>query len=127
MTNRRVVVTGMQGITPIGSGWQELSNALSAGESGVCYMADWEGIDGLSTRLAAPIPGFCIPGHWSRKKTRSMGRVSALAVCATEQALAAAGLEEVVKQKTRAHRRGIWFVYRLYGRDQRLERYDRPR
>jgi len=46
----------------------------------------------LATRLGAPIDGFEPPAHWSRKQLRSMGRVSQLAVRASELALADAGL-----------------------------------
>jgi 3-oxoacyl-[acyl-carrier-protein] synthase II len=57
-------------------------------------MADWDSIEDLNTRLAAPIPNFIRPSHYSRKKTRSMGRVSLMATRATELALEQAGLLE---------------------------------
>ena len=46
----------------------------------------------LHTRLAAPVSNFEPPAHYPRKMTRSMGRVSLLALRATELALAQAGL-----------------------------------
>ncbi len=94
MTSRRVVVTGMHAITPVGHDWATFSSALKSNKSAVRYMKDWESIDGLSTRLAAQITDFTTPAHWNRKKTRSMGRVAALAASATEQALADANLLE---------------------------------
>ena len=90
--NRRVVVTGMSGIAPIGSGWKEVRESLQAGRSGVVRMDAWDGIAGLQTRVAAPVPSFEAPDDWPRRKTRSMGRDSLLATRATELALADAGL-----------------------------------
>jgi len=55
-------------------------------------MAEWEEFDGLNTTLAAPVNGFCLPPHYSRKVRRSMSRVSEMAVRATEMALEDAGL-----------------------------------
>ncbi|TMA36098.1 MAG: beta-ketoacyl-ACP synthase [Deltaproteobacteria bacterium] len=90
--NRRVVVTGMSGIAPIGSGWKEVRENLLAGRSGVVRMDAWDGIAGLRARVAAPVPGFAAPPDWPRHKTRSMGRDSLLATRASELALVDAGL-----------------------------------
>jgi 3-oxoacyl-[acyl-carrier-protein] synthase II len=89
---RRVVVTGIAGITSIGNDWDAVIAAMSAGKSGVRSMPDWFEYDGLNTKLAAPLPDFVLPAQYHRKQTRSMGRVAQLAVVATERALAAAGL-----------------------------------
>jgi 3-oxoacyl-[acyl-carrier-protein] synthase II len=88
----RVVVTGMGALSPLGHDWAEVRGKLRAGVSGVSSVAEWSMFDGLETRLAAPVVGFETPAHWPRKNTRSMGRVSRLAVRATELALAEAGL-----------------------------------
>jgi len=90
--SRRVVVTGMSGITPIGSGWKEVRESLLAGRSGVVRMKGWDEIAGLRARVAAPVPAFAAPDDWPRHKTRSMGRDSLLATRASELALADAGL-----------------------------------
>ena len=90
--SRRVVITGMSGIAPIGSGWKEVRESLQSGRSGVVRMDAWDGIAGLQTRVAAPVPSFEAPDDWPRRKTRSMGRDSLLATRATELALADAGL-----------------------------------
>jgi 3-oxoacyl-[acyl-carrier-protein] synthase II len=50
--NRRVVVTGMAGISPIGNGWKEVRESLQAGRSGVVRMDAWDGVAGLRTRVA---------------------------------------------------------------------------
>jgi 3-oxoacyl-[acyl-carrier-protein] synthase II len=92
MANRRVVVTGMAGVSPIGSDWKTVSEALLAGRSAVAYQPDLEDYEGMRTRLVAPVTDFETPAHYTRKRTRSMGRVALMAARATELALSDAGL-----------------------------------
>ena len=89
---KRVVVTGMAGVTALGNSWQAIKPRLQACRNAVVQMAEWEEYQGLNTRLGAPITDFALPAHYNRKQTRSMGRVSQLATVATELALARAGL-----------------------------------
>lgn len=88
---RRVVVTGMAGISPIGCDWQQVSARLKAQSTGIQYMREWDKYIGLNTRLGAPA-NFTRPAHYSRKQTRSMGRIALMATYATELALIDAGL-----------------------------------
>ncbi len=90
--NRRVVVTGMAGLSPIGKDWKEVRDALFEGRSGVRRIDEWDEIEGLQTRIGAPVRDFATPTDYPRKKTRSMGRVSLLSTRATELALEDAGL-----------------------------------
>lgn len=92
MDVKRVVVTGMAGISPIGSDWETVSENLKQMNSGVEYMEDWEKYEGLNTKLGGPVKDFSKPKHYSRKQTRSMGRVALMATRATELALIDAGL-----------------------------------
>jgi 3-oxoacyl-[acyl-carrier-protein] synthase II len=89
---RRVVVTGMSGITPHGTNWDQIKPRLMEGKNAVRYMEAWEEYPDLRTRLAAPIPDFKPPEHYTRKQLRGMGRVSVLATRASELALENAGL-----------------------------------
>jgi 3-oxoacyl-[acyl-carrier-protein] synthase II len=89
---RRVVVTGFGGITALGDDWPAIRARLQAGETAIRYMPEWERYDGLNTRLAGPIRGFDVEERYPRKKLRTMGRVSRLAVYATERALLDAAL-----------------------------------
>jgi len=89
---RRVVVTGMAGVSPIGQDWPTALAALENHRSGVRRIAEWEGIDGMRSYLGAPVADFVQPAHYSRKALRTMGRVALLSVRATELALADAGL-----------------------------------
>jgi 3-oxoacyl-[acyl-carrier-protein] synthase II len=88
---KRVVVTGMAGISPIGNDWQQVSARLKAQSTGIKHMQEWGKYIGLNTRLGAPVD-FIRPAHYSRKQTRSMGRIALLATYATELALIDAGL-----------------------------------
>jgi len=89
---RRVVVTGMGAITALGSDWPDIEAGLRGCRNAVRTMPEWDVYKDLNTRLAAPVTGFEPPAHWSRKQLRSMGRVSQLAVRASELALEDAGL-----------------------------------
>ncbi|MGQ2964391.1 beta-ketoacyl-ACP synthase [Methylophilus sp.] len=89
---KRVVITGMGGVTALGSQWEQIEQRLRAGQNAVRQMPEWDYIGALNTRIAAPIDDFSVPSHFSRKMTRSMGRVALLSVTATETALAQAGL-----------------------------------
>ncbi|CAH0533982.1 3-oxoacyl-[acyl-carrier-protein] synthase 2 [Vibrio stylophorae] len=89
---KRVVVTGMAGITSLGNTWAEVQPRLAALQSGVRYMPEWEQYEGLNTKLAAPIDNFTPPKHYTRKQMRAMGRVSLLATVASELALEQSGL-----------------------------------
>jgi 3-oxoacyl-[acyl-carrier-protein] synthase II len=91
---RRVVVTGMGGITSLGQTWAAIEANLRAGASGVQRMAEWERYADLLTRLGAPVVGFTLPPHYTRKSIRTMGRVAQMAVRATEVALEDAGLKD---------------------------------
>ena len=92
MSRCRVVVTGMAGISPIGNNWTDVERSLRARRNAVRHMDEWDDIVGLNTRLGAPAAPFELPTHYSRKRTRSMGRIALIACLASEWALADAGL-----------------------------------
>ena len=88
---KRVLVTGMAGLSPIGNNWQDVATRLKNQSTGIKMMPDWAKYNGLNTRLGAPVD-FIRPEHYSRKQTRSMGRIALMATYATELALIDAGL-----------------------------------
>jgi 3-oxoacyl-[acyl-carrier-protein] synthase II len=90
--NHRVVVTGMAGISPIGNDWATVRDRLGSCRNAIVHMKEWDDYDGLNTRLGAPAAPFELSERYSRKTTRSMGRVALLATRATELALQGAGL-----------------------------------
>ncbi len=91
---RRVVVTGMAGVTAMGNDWPEIEARIRAGETGTRYIEDWVRLTDLTCKVGAPAAGFKHEGFYPRQKGRSMGRVSVMAVDSAERALRQAGLLE---------------------------------
>ena len=89
---KRVVVTGVGGISPLGRDWPTIQARLASYRNAVRYMPEWDRYPDLNTRLGAPVTDFETPAHWTRKQLRSLGRVSRLCVAAAEDALSGAGL-----------------------------------
>lgn len=90
--SRRVVITGIGGISSLGQDWPTIARNLKAQKNCVVRFDEWDRYAGLNTRLAAPVTDFDKPAHYSRKKVRSMGRVSLMATRASELALIDANL-----------------------------------
>lgn len=89
---KRVVVTGMAGISPVGNDWASMLAKLKLQTNAVQRIAEWDGYSDLNTRIGAPAAAFELPTHYTRKVTRGMGRVALMAVRASELALEDAGL-----------------------------------
>jgi 3-oxoacyl-[acyl-carrier-protein] synthase II len=92
MGMKRVVVTGMAGISPLGNDWDTIRARLGEGRNAVVRMTAWDDYEGLNTRLGAPAAPFELGERYHRKAIRSMGRVALMATRASELALADAGL-----------------------------------
>ncbi|MEA2660378.1 MAG: 3-oxoacyl-[acyl-carrier-protein] synthase, partial [Candidatus Binatota bacterium] len=90
--NRRVVVTGMAGISPIGNDWPAVRARLESYRNAITRMEEWAAYDGLNTQLGAPAAKFSLSERYTTKATRSMGRVALMATRASELALVDAGL-----------------------------------
>jgi 3-oxoacyl-[acyl-carrier-protein] synthase II len=100
---RRVVVTGMGGLTSLGGTWPEIRSRMEAGETGTRHMHEWERLTDLNTKIGGAIDWFDHASAYHRKTTRSMGRVAILALRAAGNALEEAGLTgEAVLQSGRA-------------------------
>lgn len=89
---KRVVITGIAGISPIGNDWPSVSARLREGRNAIARIPDWAPFEGLNTNLGAPAADFELPAHYNRKTTRAMGRVALLATRSAELALEDAGL-----------------------------------
>lgn len=104
---KRVVVTGMAGITSLGEDFDSIYAAMLAGKNGIVRMQAWDKFADLHTRLAGPVQDFKVPAHFNRKTTRSMGRVALMATVAAERALQQSGLWE--HEVIRSGRTGVAF------------------
>lgn len=90
--SRRVAVTGMAGISPIGNDWSTIRTRLGEYRNAITRMQEWADYEGLNTQLGAPAAPFELSDKYNRKATRSMGRIALMATRASELALIDAGL-----------------------------------
>ncbi len=90
--SRRVAVTGMAGISPIGNDWTSIRTHLGEYRNAVTRMQEWADYEGLNTQLGAPAAPFELSDKYNRRATRSMGRIALMATRASELALLDAGL-----------------------------------
>ncbi|MDR3160164.1 MAG: beta-ketoacyl-ACP synthase II [Spirochaetaceae bacterium] len=90
---RRVVITGMGLVSPLGNSVAEFGESLRAGKSGIAPITAFD-TTGFDVTIAGEVKDFD-PGRWmDKKEARKMCRFSQLAVAATAQALEQAGLVE---------------------------------
>lgn len=97
---RRVVVTGMGVVSPLGNTVDSAFARLKTFENCVQMLSELGEYKGLNTRLGCKT-SFEKPSHWNRKTTRTMGDVAMYALAATEQAIAQAGLDDAILQNGR--------------------------
>ena len=100
MMARRVVVTGMGAVSPLGGDIEASFTRLKVFENCVQALPELAEYKGLSTHLGCRTV-FTRPTSWTRKTTRTMGDVAMYALAATEQAVAQAGLEDADLQSGR--------------------------
>lgn len=91
---RRVVITGYGLVSALGNDVPSAVSRLRVLENTVKISEELKTYVGLQSHLCALADGFVKPAHFTRKVIRTMGRVSILALAATEQALAQAGLTD---------------------------------
>jgi 3-oxoacyl-[acyl-carrier-protein] synthase II len=88
---RRVAVTGLGAITPVGNDARSTWNAALAGESGIDWIRAFDA-DGLPVRIAAEVKDFDPTGLAGPKDLRRLDRNVVLALGAAKEAMADAGL-----------------------------------
>ena len=97
---KRVVITGMGSISPLGIGVDALMNGLANGHNAVQRMDDWTVYQGLRSLVGAPAP-LENEKEIPRKQRRSMGRMSLFAAQAAKQAELDSGLDSETVQGDR--------------------------
>lgn len=90
---RRVVVTGLGALTPIGNNISEYWNALTNGVSGADFIKQFDA-EKFKTKFACELKGFNVEDHMERKEARKLDRFSQIAMVASSEAIINAGLEE---------------------------------
>lgn len=89
---RRVVITGIGVITPVGTGKEKFWNAVKLGKSGVGPVTRFNA-DSFPTRIAGEVKDFDPAGYLDRKEARRMDRFTQFAVVASKMAVADAELD----------------------------------
>ncbi len=97
---RRVVVTGVGLVSPLGVGTEETWRAILEGRSGVGPITSFDA-SGFPTRIAAEVKGFQPENFIERKELRKMGRFIQFAIAATEFAVKASGLKVTAENSER--------------------------
>ncbi len=89
---RRVVITGIGIVCPIGNSAAEVEASLRAGRSGISFQQDYAD-HGFRSQVAG-VPDIDLAEHIDKRQLRFMGDTAAYAYLAMEQAIADSGLEE---------------------------------
>ena len=89
---RRVAVTGLGFVTPIGKDLETVWSSMVEGVSGVGPITHFDAA-GYSARIAAEVKGFEPERYMDRKTARHLGRYCQFALAAAKQALEHAGLD----------------------------------
>lgn len=100
MEKKRVVVTGLGAITPIGLGVEATWQSLLAGRSGVRRITRYDPAD-LPTQIAAEVTDFDPVKYMDFKDAKRAARFTQFAIAATNEALHAAGLDLAKEDRTR--------------------------
>jgi len=97
---RRVVVTGLGAVCPVGNSMPEAWDALVQGRSGIGPITLFDPTP-FAVRIAGEVKGFSIAGRVDAKQARHMDRHVQLAVVAAQEAVADAGLAVTAENRDR--------------------------
>lgn len=105
---RRVVVTGMGVVSPLGLNMAETWSALKAGKSGIGNITNFAITDDYACQVAAEVKNFDASHVISQKDLKRMDRFIQLGLVATHEAMQQAGLAvDGVITEENAHRFGV--------------------
>ncbi len=90
--DRRVVVTGMGAITPIGNSVAEFFAGVKGGSCGIDFISAFD-TENFTVKLAAQVKNFDARNYMDAKEAKRMDRFSQFAVAASKEAIEDAGLE----------------------------------
>src|SRR5690606_32255676 len=89
---RRVVVTGVGLVTPVGLDVETTWSSLLAGRSGAGTITHFDATSDFDVRFACEVKGFEPEQYMERKEVRRTDRFAQLAIAASHQAMEHAGL-----------------------------------
>jgi 3-oxoacyl-[acyl-carrier-protein] synthase II len=91
VVRRRVAITGIGAVTPIGTGRRDFWEGVRAGRRGVGPVTRFD-VSSYRTRIAGEIPGFDFADFFSPKRAGRLDRFAQLSIAAAQLALEDAGL-----------------------------------
>lgn len=91
MTRRRVVVTGLGCVSPVGNTVQDAWANLLQGQSGVAQITKFDAAN-FACKIAGEVKGFQVESYMSSKEARTMDTFIHYGIAASAQAIADAGL-----------------------------------
>ena len=92
MQLKRVVVTGLGALTPIGNNLEEYWKGLREGKSGSAPITYFD-TEKFKTKFACELKGFVATDHFDRKEARKLDRFAQYALVSSDEAIADAGLD----------------------------------
>jgi len=105
MESKRVVVTGIGALTPIGNTYEEYWNGLLNGVSGADNITLFDASK-FKTRFACEVKGFDPVAYLDRKEARKVDRFTQLAIVSSDEAIRHAGIS---KETVDPDRTGVIF------------------
>ena len=88
----RVVITGVGVLAPNGNSVSEYWNALTAGQSGIDYITNFDTTD-FPVKIAGELSNFDPEQHFERKEVRKLDPFTAYALVASNEAIRMSGLD----------------------------------
>ena len=101
MMKRRVVVTGLGAVTPIGNTVGEFWNSVKEGKVGIGPITKFD-VSDYKVKLASEVKGFVAKEHMDFKAAKRMDTFSQYAVAAAKEAFADSGLDMAEEDPFRA-------------------------
>ena len=105
---RKVVVTGLGAVTPVGNSIDETWASLCAGKSGIAKITGFDAT-GYSVQIAGEVKNFDETKWIDRKEARKMARFTKFAAVASTMAMADAGLSKADMDGELGERTGVIF------------------
>lgn len=97
---KRVVITGLGAVTPVGIGKDEMWQSLMEGKSGIARITRFDPTD-YSTQIAGEVKNFDYSLYVDKKEGKRMDRFSHLAIAAAKLAIEDAKLDLSIEDKDR--------------------------
>lgn len=97
---RRVVVTSMGAITPIGNNVEEFWDGLKSGVNGIDLLKSFD-TEGFSVKMAAEVKDFLPENYMDKREAKRMDRFCQLALAASNETMNKSGinLDEIDKER----------------------------